>query len=144
MQGYSDELTFTAELTNLSRIRQFVGHAMQCAGCPVDAEAQVKTAVDEACTNVILHGYRQSGGEITVHVDCSETGIEIRIEDTAPLYDPLTQSTRPDLHKPYEERPIGGLGVEMIRQSVDEALHQPTQTGGNRLILRKFCSQQPA
>ena len=134
-----DELSIPANLKSLSEIRQFVRDAAGKAGCPDQAIGELTLAVDEACSNILTHGYENGEGRIGVAIRIDTGEIEVRIEDEAPLYDPFVEAPVPDVSKPILERPLGGLGVEMIRQSMDEARHEPGKKGGNLLILKKFC-----
>ncbi len=92
-------------------------------------------AVEEAITNVIVHGYREQGGEIGVTCRATRGIVEVQIEDAAPPFDPLSLP-EPDLTADIEERQVGGLGIFLIRQVMDEIVYRH-ENGKNILVLVK-------
>ena len=70
-------------------------------------------AVEEAVTNIIVHGYPPDEGEIRIRFRAAPRHIRIRIEDSAPPFNPLALPD-PDIYGDVEERKIGGLGVFLI------------------------------
>src|SRR5262249_30618864 len=104
-----------------------------------DALRHILLAVDEASTNIIVHGYRGRLGTIEVAVAREGERLIIRLRDTAEPFDP-TAIPPPDLAAPVEERPIGGLGFQMVRQVMDEVSHRITPEGGNELTLVRRCT----
>lgn len=104
-----------------------------CAACVSD----LVLAVNEACMNVIQHGYQGGAGEITLEILAVPDGIEFRIGDTAP-HTELTDWQPRDLK---DIRP-GGLGVHFIRKLMDELSYLPTQEAtGNCLSMKKYRSK---
>ena len=81
-------------------------------------EAQL--ALEEHLTNIISHGYDDTlEHQIKVVVILSASELHIQVEDDGRPFNPLEQPA-PDLSKPFEERPVGGLGIHMMRQSLDQ------------------------
>ena len=99
-----DELSIPANLKSLSEIRQFVRDAAGKAGCPDQAIGELTLAVDEACSNILTHGYENGEGRIGVAIRFDTGEIEIRIEDEAPLYDPFVEAPVPDVTKPRNRK----------------------------------------
>ncbi len=93
-------------------------------------------AIDEAATNVVLHGYAGRKGYIEMEVETLGRDLTIRLRDKAPLHDPTT-APPPDLTLPIEQRPIGGLGVYIMQQVMDEVIYRVTEHNENELTLRK-------
>lgn len=97
---------------------------------------EVQLAVEEHLTNIVRYAHADEADH-EIHV----TGVfqpgELRIEmvDDGRPFDPL-QHPAPDLSLPIEERPIGGLGIHMIRKSVDSMEHR-REAGRNHLLLVK-------
>ncbi len=129
-------LEIEATLENLKRVREFVKDAAAALGLPAQAIGDVELAVDEAVTNVVVHGYGGEGGRLRVEVDTEDAALAVYISDEAPPYDPR-QTAAPDLSAPLEDRPIGGVGVLLIQKSVDEVRHRVNMQGGNQLTLIK-------
>ena len=125
---------FCAEARRLKEIRAAVRRAVVAAGCGPRCADDIVMAVDEACQNIIRHGY---GG------DC-DAGIELRIErrgdelrfglrDHAPPVDPERCEPR-DLE---DVRP-GGLGLHLMREVMDECRYEHPEAGeGNLLLMTK-------
>ena len=126
----------TAELKNLSQIRDFVEMAATGLGFEPEVIPNVQLAVDEVATNVMLHGYHGQGGPLEIELERLEHDLIVHLRDEAAPFDPTTVPT-PDLTLPLAKRPIGGLGVHLVRRTMDEIRHQITSTGGNELTLVK-------
>jgi anti-sigma regulatory factor (Ser/Thr protein kinase) len=127
---------FSAELKNLAEIRSFVAEASASLGADAEATYDLVQAVDEAATNIIIHGYREGPGAIEVDVVRCGDFVAVTLRDQAPVFDP-TRVPAPNLMLPLEKRKIGGLGTYLIRQSVDEVRHRALPAGGNELALIK-------
>jgi serine/threonine-protein kinase RsbW len=131
-----DSLTVEARLENLARIRRFVEEACRRAGIDESACFDLKLAVDEACTNIVEHGYAGAAGSIALRADADAEGVRVTIRDRGAGFDP-SRVRAADVTSPCEERPIGGLGWHLIRSSVDEVDYDRDPAGGNRLTLVK-------
>jgi anti-sigma regulatory factor (Ser/Thr protein kinase) len=123
---------FDAQIANLAEIRRFVGTETEDFSREA-ADAMIQ-AVDEAVTNIILHGYRGSPGSIEIELWQDEKALVIRLRDDAPAFDP-TSIPVPNLDTPLHLRRPGGLGVHMMRQFVDRMSYRRTETGQNELTL---------
>lgn len=132
----SYSLHTTAKLENLSQIRDFVETSAMELGHDPDFIYHALIAVDELATNIILHGYQGQGGKLEVQVEQVADDLILRLRDEATPFDPTTLPA-PNLTLPLEKRPIGGLGVYLARQAMDEVHHRVTSTGGNELTLVK-------
>ena len=129
---------FAATLDSLGPVRDYLKSAAQTAGLDKKATYELCLAVDEIATNIILHGYEEAGrsGVLDVHVDMGERQLTVSLEDDGEPFDPR-QSKLPeneDLLRPLEERPVGGLGLYLAFQGVDEFRYE--RAGGrNRNIF---------
>jgi len=98
-----------------------------------DATFAVDLALEELVSNVIKHGYKDGDSHhIGVQLDVGQDKIILVVEDSGPPFNPL-ELPEPDLDKPVEQRPIGGLGVFLVRKTVDRMEYERL---GNRNILR--------
>lgn len=127
---------FSAERKNLSVIRDFVAEQMAEAGAVQRDIDDMVQAVDEAATNIIVHGYQDKPGWIDVEIKITEKSASVILRDQAPTFHP-DQAPHPDLSLPLHKRPVGGLGVYLIRKCVDELKHNTPEGGGNELVLVK-------
>ena len=129
-------LRISAELENLRVIRSFVGERGAALGADPDGLSDMILAVDEAATNVIVHGYRGQEGMLEVEVRPEADALVVCLHDQATPFDP-DGIPAPALSAPLEKRPLGGMGVYIMRQLVDRVLHSVPPKGGNELTLIK-------
>jgi serine/threonine-protein kinase RsbW len=129
-------LRIPAKVKNLRAIRRFVEERATALGVAPDALYDVILAVDEATTNIMVHGYRGQPGLIEVQVEREGDSLVVRLRDRATPFDPHDVPP-PDLSLPLEERPIGGMGIYMMKQLVDQVTHLVPPQGGNELSLIK-------
>ena len=133
--------SFSAILTNLEDIRSFVYQAAKYLHVPEMFAGDVVQAVDEAATNIILHGYDGQEGMVEVEVERQGEALVVRLRDQAPQFDPTTISS-PDLSLGLDQRRPGGLGFYLIRQLMDRIQYRTLPDGGNELILVKQLSRE--
>jgi anti-sigma regulatory factor (Ser/Thr protein kinase) len=129
-------LRVSAELSNLAVIRDFVAERGRALGADLDALYDVVLAVDEAATNVMVHGYRGREGTIEVEVRREGEALVVCLLDQAAPFDPHVVPP-PDLCLPLEQRLVGGMGVYMMKQLMDRVIHRVPPQGGNELTLAK-------
>jgi serine/threonine-protein kinase RsbW len=129
-------LHIDADLRNLNTIREFVRDNATILGLQPGDIFGVMLAVDEAATNIIVHGYQGQPGLIEVDIKRGKTHLAIQVRDQAPPFNP-TLVPAPDLTLPLEERPIGGLGIHLMRKYMDQVTYRYTADGYNLLTLKK-------
>jgi anti-sigma regulatory factor (Ser/Thr protein kinase) len=132
----AESLTVEARLDQLAGIRRFVEAACRSASLESSACFDLKLAVDEACTNIIEHGYDERGGSISISCSADGDALRVTILDRGRAFDPADLPAA-DVTSAGEDRPIGGLGWHLIRRSVDEIDYGRDPSGGNRLTLVK-------
>jgi anti-sigma regulatory factor (Ser/Thr protein kinase) len=134
-----DQLVVDANLENIPRIRDFVARLCVEAGATHDECFALKLAVDEACTNIIEHGYGEAGhGDISIAVSFEDGQARVVVSDTGRPFAPA-DAPPPDLDADWSERPVGGLGWHLIRNLVDDHRYQ-RRDDRNRLTLIKQLS----
>ncbi len=129
-------VTIPAELDRLAEIRAVVRDIARGCEAPADCIDDLVQAVDEAATNIIVHGYRGAPGEIDLTAELVADDIVITLADTARPYDPTTVPP-PDLTIPPAQRRPGGMGVHLMRLATDSLAHRPRPGGGNILTLTR-------
>lgn len=119
--------------------------ALDALGALWDAEGvspaltwPVEVSLDEVLANVVRHGLAGRGEAARVELELQlEPGdpprCEVRVEDDGPEFDPLAAAA-PDTTLGVDERPIGGLGIELVKRLMDE-VHYERAGGRNRLRL---------
>jgi serine/threonine-protein kinase RsbW len=133
----------SAELPDLDDMRRFVEQSAFKLGATEDAVGEMVLAVNEAVTNILLHGYRSRPGGVEIAVEGEGDRLIVSLRDRAPHYDP-TAVPPPNLALTLDERPLGGLGVHMMRQFTDELRYRVTEDGENELLLIKHAALSPS
>jgi serine/threonine-protein kinase RsbW len=128
------ELSIEANLENLSKVRSFFNKAGQSLGVDSDTIGDLCLVVDEAVTNVIVHGYDGQQGTVDIQIERDNNDLVIQIRDQAESFDPGNVDA-PHLEESLSERAYGGMGVYLIRKLTDEAEFRPLSGGGNELRL---------
>jgi serine/threonine-protein kinase RsbW len=132
-----DKLVVAGRFKNLDTIARFFAEAAQTAGLDERAIYAVQIAVDEACSNIIEHAY---GGEGDDPIECSyqitDCGLVIILHDYGTPFDP-NRIPNPALDTALEDRTVGGLGVYLIRQVMDQVRFESTADAGNILTMVK-------
>jgi serine/threonine-protein kinase RsbW len=128
-------LTIRSDINEIPRVSSALEAVMGNHGFPEEDILDTQLAVEEAVTNIIMHGYGDAGGEILVLCRASRGIVEIQLEDRAIPFDPLSLP-EPDLEGDIEDRQIGGLGIFLVRRVMDEILYR-YEDGKNILILIK-------
>ena len=135
-------LRIPADLDRLAEVRSLVREVADACGAPPTCLDDLVQAVDEAATNVIVHGYRGRPGWLEVTAELVGDQIVVTIEDEAPTVDP-TLVPEPDLTVPPEHRRPGGMGVHLMRLATDELRHSPRPGGGNILTMARRLDPRP-
>ncbi len=129
-------LTFPGRYDHMEQVCRLVGEAAAEAGLGEVESGRCQLAVDEACTNIIEHGY---GGEDRgkIHIRCvaREGELVITIRDHAQPFDPSVVPA-PNLNASLDDLKVGGLGLYFMRQVMD-AVEFTYEAGGNKLVLVK-------
>jgi serine/threonine-protein kinase RsbW len=130
-------LTRAAEPESLLAIPEVIGST--CQGHPGVSEStcyDLKLAVEEACMNIITHGYAgMDPGSIIVDLELGPEQIVVAITDFGRAFEPA-EAPAPDIEASLEDRPAGGFGLFFIYQTMDQVDYQVGEDG-NRLILVK-------
>lgn len=131
-------ITRAAYLESLHDFRGFIkGHCSGIPGVTHESLYDIQLAVDEACTNIISHGYAgMDPGSIILDLAIDPNRIVVTLTDFGHSFEPSSAPV-PDVNAPIEERELGGFGLFFIQQSVDEMHYQVTEDG-NKMILTKY------
>jgi len=131
----------TADRDGLQRCIDLAEQVCERIGAgPEDAYA-VNLAVEEACVNIVEHGYAGAApGPVELEFRWSDTArprrLEIIVRDRAPFFDP-SDAPGPDLDASLEERRIGGLGWFLIGTMMESVVHGARPDGGNVLRMTR-------
>ena len=124
-----------ATIPNIVVIDEFVAHELEQHGVSHKARQQIKLALEEVLANVASYAYPEGGGSMKVDLDYSGNTVTLVISDNGVHFD-HTNAPEPDITLSAEERKIGGLGVFLVQQLMDEMNYERVD-GRNVLTLRK-------
>lgn len=126
-----------AVLENVPRAIECVTEWAQKAGFDERALYEIQLAVDEACANVVDHAYQGADpGDIEVSCCLDDQILTVQVRDWGTGFD-LTSVADPDLDAPLEERTLGGLGLFLVRQVMDDVQFRSDPELGNELMMSK-------
>ena len=131
------ELTVEATVENIPAVTDFVEAQLDELDCPMKTRMQIDIAIDELFSNIAHYAYNPGTGLATVQVDVAEDPptVVITFVDTGVPYDPLAKED-PDVGLAAEDRAVGGLGIYMVKKSMD-AIDYEYKDGRNILRIRK-------
>ena len=131
------EMTLAATVENIKVVTDFVNEQLEAMECPMKAQMLIGIAIDELFGNIAHYAYTPDVGEVTVRVEVTENPLSVVITfiDGGVPYDPLATED-PDTTLSAEERDIGGLGIFMVKKSMDEITYR-YEGGKNVLSIRK-------
>jgi anti-sigma regulatory factor (Ser/Thr protein kinase) len=127
-------LKIEAATEKLDEVINFISAELEKAGFPPDIRTSVCIAVEEIFVNIADYAYKPDNGNVDISISTKEKTI-IRFEDTGRPYNLLDQPS-PDLDKPLNQREIGGLGVYMVRNIMDNVEYSYIENK-NILVLTK-------
>jgi serine/threonine-protein kinase RsbW len=132
-------LMLSNHLSELKKMSEAV--SAWCRGNNISsaAEFHVNLALDEIISNVIRYGWKDSGEhQFSVRLSLLNDEVTVEVEDDATPFNPL-EAPVPDLNQPLDERPVGGLGIHLVRQVMDGLEYQRIE-GKNLLVMKKKVS----
>ncbi len=131
------QIKVKADTAELDNVLSFADTILEELGCSVKAQMQIDIAIEEIFVNIAHYAYPEAEGEAVISVEPGENGssVTITFEDEGIQYDPL-KNEDPDITLSAEDRPIGGLGIFMVKKSMDEVSYE-YKDGKNRLTIKK-------
>ena len=125
-------------LEEIEKLAEAVNKAL--ADCDLAFSANL--CLEELISNTILHGLKGAADRfIHVQISISNECLEILLKDDAPRFDPFMQAPKPNLDLDINERPIGGLGIHMVKKLMDD-VHSYYDGTGNLIVLLKNLHHQ--
>ena len=130
-----NEMTVEATLENIPAVTAFVDERLEALDCPMKAQMQIDVAIDELFSNIARYAYDPVTGPATVRVDQEPRAVRITFIDHGKPYDPLAKAD-PDVTLSAEDRQIGGLGIFMVKKTMDDVQYE-YKDGQNILTVEK-------
>lgn len=131
------QLTVKADISQLDQVLSFADGILEEIDCPMKTQMQLDIAIEELFVNIANYAYPDGEGNVVIEVeaDSSTKSVQIVFEDEGIPYNPLEKED-PDISLSAEDRPIGGLGIFMVKKSVDDMSYE-YKDGKNRLTIKK-------
>ncbi|MBQ7197293.1 MAG: ATP-binding protein [Synergistaceae bacterium] len=131
------ELTIEADEKNLEQVLDFVNEQLEAQGCSLKTQMQIDVSVEELFVNIAHYAYNPETGFATIKIEIQKepSSVSITFVDKGVPYDPVAKPD-PDVTLSAEEREIGGLGIFMVKNSMDEMTYEYKDCQ-NILTIRK-------
>lgn len=130
------ELTLQATIGNMQSVIDWLDQQLEEMECPIKAKLQLDVAVDELFSNIANYAYADATGQATICLEkLDRPAIRVTFVDRGIPYDPLKKED-PNTKLSAEDREIGGLGIYMVKKSMDEVTYR-YQNGQNILTIVK-------
>jgi sigma-B regulation protein RsbU (phosphoserine phosphatase) len=124
------------DLSDLTKLNHVLTDFVQRQSLPEAVLFDMKLALEEIITNAVCHNFTDDlEHRISVSIDLQQHVLGAEVEDDGPAFNPL-EKPPPDTTLPLEERPVGGLGIHLVRTLMDEVEYR-RQNGRNVLVLKK-------
>lgn len=131
------ELSLDAKLENLPQVLEFIDGELEMAGCSIKNQMKIDMAVEELFVNIAHYAYKESVGSATVKISTDNNKAVIMLIDSGVHYDPLAKDD-PDVTLSAEERQIGGLGIYMVKNSMDDVTYEYTDNRNITTITKEL------
>ena len=130
-------LTIDAKTENLDQVLAFAEEQLAKAECPIKAQTQIGVAVEEIFVNIALYAYAPETGKADITIDIGQNPKEavITFRDKGVAFNPLEKED-PDVTQSAEDRQIGGLGIYIVKKTMDEVTYA-REGDENVLRIRK-------
>ena len=131
------ELVVEADRNNFLKVQSFIDEQLEDAGCPMLTQIAIDVAVEEIFVNIASYAYDQEIGVAVVQVEMlnEPLSVEITFIDNGKQYNPLAKPD-PDITLGVKERKKGGLGIYMVKNSMDDMRYE-YRDGKNILTIKK-------
>lgn len=132
------EITLPAIIENVEKVTAFVNTELEKAKCSVKTKAEIDMAIDEVFSNIANYAYDLVTGKATIQIEMQDNpqAIVIKFIDEGKPFDPLKKKD-PDVTLSAEKREIGGLGIFMVKKSMDDIKYE-YKDNKNILTIKKF------
>ena len=131
-------LTLPNEIGQISQLPGFVEEAVKAAGLDQDIVPRLNLALEEAVTNVIDYAYPPGVlGKVELKADIDPGTLTFTLEDGGVPFDPTARG-EVDINASVEDRQIGGLGIHLVRQIMDEVKYERVDDKNVLKLTKKY------
>ncbi len=117
------EAVFPATDEALQHVNQFVEEQLEAAGCLMKNQMKIMVALEELFVNVAHYAYEDGDGTVKVILDIRDDTMVLSLIDSGVPFDPLAKED-PDVTLSASERQIGGLGIYMVKKTMDDVAYR--------------------
>ncbi len=130
-------ITLAAKIDSIAEATAFMDAELEMVDCPMKAQVQLDIVLDELFSNIARYAYKGGDGEASVSFgfDPETRTVSIVLKDRGIAYNPL-EKEEPDVTLPLDKRPIGGLGIFLVKKNVDKMTYA-RRNGQNILTVLK-------
>ena len=132
-------ITSPPDINNLHLFTDYAREEADKAGFSDTDISRIELAIEEAAVNIINYSFPDEEGEISMECDFRHQSLQITLSDNGIPFNPL-EYCPPDITLPAQEREVGGLGIFLIRNLMDEVEYR-REEDKNILMMRKKLSQ---
>ncbi len=134
------QITLKAEVDSLEKLWEFISAVCAEYGLTEETVNDIHLAVDEACSNIIAHGYDgMPAGEMRLSLQFDADQVQVEITDQGRGFEPA-EIPEPDVDAPIEVREPGGFGWFLIQQVMDEVVYYRTDNRNRLILIKKINS----
>jgi len=133
-----EKLKIPAKIENLNEVISCLDNFLESCDCSLKTQMQLDIAVEEIFVNIAHYAYGEDVGTAEIYFELSsdKKKISVKFVDNGMPYDP-SKKEDPDITLSAEERNIGGLGIYMVKKSMDKMEYE-YKDGKNILLIEKF------
>jgi anti-sigma regulatory factor (Ser/Thr protein kinase) len=133
-------LTLDSTLASAGKGSEWARALAERSGLPEEQVGALDLCIIELVSNIVMHSYRGSPGEIRLDLELDDDGAMLTITDNGPAFDPLSVPM-PAVPASLEEAKIGGNGIHLVRSSADACLYR--RRDGRNIFIACFGSPPP-
>lgn len=117
------EILLKAQTKELDTLLALLQEELEKVGCPMEKQMAMEVCAEEIFVNIASYAYAEKEGTVHITVETEKDSISLCFQDQGIPYDPLKRED-PDTTLPEEERQIGGLGIFMVKNMMDEVSYE--------------------
>ncbi|MBR0444081.1 MAG: ATP-binding protein [Clostridia bacterium] len=131
------EQVFSASIDCLQDVLSLIERELEAVDCPMRTTIQISVAAEEIFANIARYAYPESGGTAVIRIEADEHETVIRFTDAGIPFNPL-EKPDPDISLPVEQREAGGLGIYMVKKTMDEVTYQRDGLNNILTIVKRY------
>lgn len=125
-----------ASLNHFNEVMSFVSSNLEEYECSMKIQMKIELACDEIFANIVSYAYKDHIGDVEIDMDYKDHCISLTFIDSGIPYNPL-EVKDPDVSLSLDKREIGGLGVFLVKKSMDECFYE-YMNGKNHFTIKKY------